>query len=136
MTGDTRKAIIAALTGQVTVGMTAIPVYDHVPQGDVAAVLPYVVVKDSQVEPDDTDTDDGAVVTTEVVVYSKYAGTKEVTSLRDQVVRELHHFALTVANANAYLVIAEAGEVRSGDDGFTREGTVTVRVFLDGITYP
>lgn len=135
----TRTAIIAALGGRVYAVLQdqteaiAIPVLDHVPQ-DARPPMPYISVEDSTVEDWDTDTSDGAIITTEVVAFSSYAGSSEAAGISDQVRTLLHHATLSVSGGNVVLVTAEAGEIRRGSDGMTREGVTRVRVLIDDST--
>jgi hypothetical protein len=135
----TRTAIIAALTGNVFAvfqgdsEVSAILVLDHVPE-DARPAMPFLSLEDSTVEDWDTDTSDGAIIVTEVVVFSSYAGSSEAAGICDQVRTLLHHSALTVMGATVVLVTAEAGEIRRGSDGMTREGVTRVRVLLDDST--
>jgi hypothetical protein len=139
MRAATRAAIVARIAGQVFIqrdGETeshAVPVLEHVPQGQ-RPPYPYIRLGDGDVEPMDTDDSDGAAITTELEVFSLYAGSRQVSDIQDQLHALLHNLPLTITGANVILVTAEAGTIRDGEDGITREGTTVVRVLLDDIS--
>lgn len=126
-----RQALFTRLTSGTPLGAT--PVYDYVPEGS-EKVPPFVALGDSDVTDQDTDTSDGALAVTELHVFSKYKGTKQVGATLDDVRALFHHYALPVSGATVILVTAESVETRVGPDGTTREGVVRVRVLLDDIT--
>lgn len=126
-----RQALFTRLTSGTPLG--AIAVYDYVPEGS-EKTPPFVALGDTETQDADTDTSDGATAITELHVYSKYKGSKQLGALLDDVRALFHHYALTVSGATVILVTADSVQSGRGPDGTTREGVVRVRVLLDDIT--
>lgn len=131
MIDELRAALYVRLTAGAPLG--AVPAYDFVPFGTEKSP-PFVAMDETETEASDTDTSDGATVTTDLIVYSRYQGTKELGDLMDKVRGLFHHYALPVAGSTVILVTAVSTGTRTGPDGVTREGVIRVRVLLDDIT--
>lgn len=118
--------------GPLLVLLAAPGVYDHVPQGG-DDLFPYVVVGDSTVAPDDTDTSLGVQHTLMLHSWARHRGRAAVKEIQDQIYEALHRVHLAVDGAVFVDGQLEIAQDFVDADGLTRHGVQRFRFMLAGV---
>lgn len=123
-----QKAIYNALSGNLTDAGTAVPVTDHVTEGQAK---PYVEVGEISTDDWGTSDTDGTEHVAEIHVYTGDRGRSYARSILRQVHDLLHHQALTVEGNQHVLTRFESSQTERDSDGLTYHGVSRFRVLLN-----
>lgn len=118
-------AIYARLEDQLS-----IPVHDHVPQDTEA--YPFVRVDPLQSLNNDVDDKSGFSATIQIVGYSQYRGTKEISTLASDIYTALHRYAFPDTINYGISGIEEAfRRIATQPDGLTRNSVQQYELFFE-----
>lgn len=107
--------------------------YDHVPfepEGAPDDAFPYATIGDAEASPFDNDSDLGAYVDTDVHVWSRYKGRKEVDEALDEIYGLLHRASLSAAGYKIVDCLFTFSDVFVEQDGQTRHGVIRFRLTI------
>lgn len=107
-------------------------IHSHVIQGpDTGATpFPYITIGDISANEDSTDDANGADVESEVHVWSRYSGTKELHEIVGLVHAAMTRKAATAPGINILDVEFVDSDFFFDPDGMTRQGIVTFRILM------
>lgn len=125
-----QKALVAALAGISVVGIDGggsddVGVYDHVPE---RAAMPYVVLDNHLVTPDDTLDAPLDVHVVYLSVWSQYRGTRQVLEIMQAVYDRLHNAALELESGEAVSCRVQSRTTSRDADDATFQGAVTIAI--------
>ena len=119
------KAVFAILKNALN-----IEIYDHIPQ-DIE-VYPVVRVDPIQSSNFDVDDKSGFTGTIQIISYSQYRGSKEVSELATQIYNALHRKKITSANGYGISGITENyRRITTGADGITRHSVQQFNIIFE-----
>ena len=116
----TQKKIYEALNGVISC-----PVYDNAPQG---ASFPYVTIGEANLLDDDTDTEQGVLISYVIHTWSQADGRKEVKTIMGEIYNALH---LTKFSESGYSFTENyflSSDSFVETDGKTRRGVQTFKL--------
>lgn len=126
-----QTAIYTALTaeGGLTVGTTAVPVLDNVPQG---TATPYVTIGEDALEPFDSDDSRGSEGIVEISIYTgrEYAGRKTAKAIADAIYLRLHQAKPAVVGYTLAALFWDSSNNFDEVDGITRRTVEGFRALL------
>ncbi len=121
--------IYKAIYDQLTANLTT-SVFGHVPQD--TKDYPFCVVKPLQTNNSDTDSENGFTATIEIITYSRYRGTKEVSDIADNVYNSLHRWAFPdTTNYGVSSITESFRRVATQSDGLTRNAVQQYQIFFE-----
>lgn len=115
-----QTALYTALNGDAGLGAVITGVYDRAPQaadsGDASA-FPYIILGDTILTIDDTDTSTNFNALTRLHTWSRTGSKKECKEIQALIFNLLHDASLTVTGWNCYSVLREDSRSIWDDDG-------------------
>ena len=110
----------------------SVPVYDHVPQ-DIYT-FPYVRIDPLVLNNFDTDLELGFNATIQIVAFSQYKGTKEVSDLGVLIYDSLHRFAMAdTASYGVSAITQEFSTIALENDGETRQSIQRFNILFENL---
>ena len=102
------------------VSQLTVPVFDHVPQKQT--VFPYVRIDQLETKNGDTDAENGFKGTIQIIAFSRYRGSKEVSALNLQIYNALHRWLMSdTLNYGISSIHQEFSTIATETDGLTRQ---------------
>jgi len=126
MLAELQKAIFTKLS--TAVSLTGIPVFDYVPQN---TAFPYIKVDNSTAIERSNHSKRGREITTTILVWTQYHGSKQCRELLEKVDKVLDRTSLTVTGFTHVLTYVEFCQVYTQPDGFTQQGVIRVRSIIE-----
>jgi hypothetical protein len=124
---DLQTAIYAALVGASIPGVSKI--VDAKIADPKKADFPFIEIGEMQTIQDDVTCADGTQDVTDIHVWSRYRGQKQVKQTMGAVHDALHNTTLTVSGLSSCHAFVESERVITDPDGLTRHGVVTIRTY-------
>jgi len=125
MINEIYSAIYTRLDSQLTR-----PVFDHVPENENN--FPFVRLDPLVLDENGTDTETGFTGTIQVITYSRYKGSKNVSEIMQECYDALHRYAISDTAGYSFSTIhLEFSNILLNDDGLTRHGVQRFRVIFE-----
>ncbi len=106
------------------------PVHDHVPDDNL--VYPFVRVDPLQSSNNDVDDKSGFSATIQIVGYSRYRGSKEISDLANDIYTALHRYAFPDTISYGISGIEETfRRIATQPDGLTRNSVQQYELFFE-----
>jgi hypothetical protein len=124
------KAIFDRLVSQV------VPeVYDHVPQDLPDSIYPFIRLDPLQTTNNDVDDKSGFIATIQVVSYSQYRGSKEISDIALTIYNALHRYNFSdTANYGISGIQQTFERIATQSDGLTRNAVQQYEVLFEPLT--
>jgi len=109
------KIIYDRLVAQMTVN-----IFDHVPQDTIG--FPYVRIDPIEANNNDVDDKNGFTATVNIIGFSRYRGSKEVSDLNNDIYNALHHWDFPdTTNFSVSTINQDFSSIVTENDGLTRQ---------------
>lgn len=108
----------------------SVSVFDDVPQDGYN--YPYVRIDPLVLNEADTDTETGFNATVQIIAFSQYKGSKEISNLATEIYNSLHRFAFPDTTSFGISTIhQEFSTIALESDGLTRESIQRFRIIFE-----
>lgn len=125
---ELQKAIVEALTGDVTLMALVEGVYNHVPQD---SAFPYIVVGEATSSDYSTMTTQAEEITSTVLVFSRARGSKQSLEIMARLRELLHNAALALDGCTLIFQRFQEASITQTEDTNTWQGTVEFKALIE-----
>lgn len=128
-----QEAIYKRLNGNAALKKIITAIYDEIPQEldepESKGKYPFVVIGDDQIDPWDTDSQDGFECTVTIHVWSRYRGKKEAQNIQKHIYSAIHNKPLSIPGYQVLEPTQTAQDVQPEDNNTVRHGTQVFKIY-------
>ena len=105
-------------------------VFDHVPENH--NTFPYIKIEPLELSPNDSDDKPGFDGVIQIVTFSRYKGSKQVSDIALNIYNALNRYAMADTASYGFSTIDEEfSNIITADDGLTRHSIQRFRIFFE-----